>query len=145
MLKGDRMKRLRKILVILLFLPFVMGMGSILGDESSDKIPLPEKKYIAIYIDTMDVTTKCTDVSIQGKTFIEGKMGEGTYTIPFDNIKQIVFIVKNDTLTGRITLKDGDKTTVILKRDQKAYGQAKYGTFQIKLNNLKKIVFLNGN
>jgi hypothetical protein len=126
-----------------LLLPFLLGMGSIIGEDSPDKIPVPELKYMAMYIDQMNVITECNEVSIDGKTFVEGKKGKGLYTIPFENIKSILFILKNGELSGIIKLRDGSETTLVLMKDQKAYGKANVGTFQIKLNNLKKMVFIN--
>ena len=136
------MKRSYKALFILLFLPFLAGMGnSILGGGFADKIPQPDEKFTAIYIDQMGVATKCNGVSIQGKTFIEGKKGEGTYTIPFERIENILFVLKNADLKGRILLKNKNRTELILNKNHKAYGHTKYGTFQIKLINLKKMIF----
>lgn len=128
---------------VLLLIPLLVGMGnSIFGEDPADKIPVPEHKFAAIYIDQMDVITECKEVSIQGKTFLEGKRGKGTYTIPFEKIEKILFVIKNGELKGRIQLKDKSKTELILKKDHKAYGHAKHGTFQIKLINLKKMVLV---
>ncbi|MBT8490889.1 MAG: hypothetical protein KJN62_07565 [Deltaproteobacteria bacterium] len=132
-----------KFFLIVFLLPFLLGMGSILGEDSSDTIPVPTLKYTAMYIDQMDVMTDCSEVSIEGKTFVEGTQGKGLYTIPFENIKSILFMLKNGELTGVITLKDESRTTLILMKDHKAYGKAHIGTFQIKLTNLKKMVFPN--
>ncbi|MBN2515054.1 MAG: hypothetical protein JXC33_03370 [Deltaproteobacteria bacterium] len=135
--------RFHKFFFIVFLVPFLVGMGSIFGEDSPDKIPVPELKYTAMFIDQMDVITECTEVSIQGKTYLEGKKGEGLYTIPFENIKSILFMLKKGELTGIVKLRDGSKTTLILMIDHKAYGKAHVGTFQIKLINLKKMEFLN--
>jgi hypothetical protein len=135
------MKGSYKVLLILLLLPFLTGMGgSMLGDGSADKIPQADENFTAIYIDQMGIATKCTGVSIQGETFIEGKKGEGTYTIPFERIDNILFVLKNAELQGRILLKNKNRIELILNKKHKAYGHTKYGTFQIKLINLKKVV-----
>ncbi len=140
------MKRSYKVLFIMLFLPFLTGMGSsMLGGDSADQIPRPDENFTAIYIDQLGVATKCNGVSIQGETFIEGKKGEGTYTIPFERIENILFVLKNADLKGRILLKNKNRTELILNKKQKAYGHTKYGTFQIKLINLKKMVLTGKN
>lgn len=36
-------------------------------------------------------------------------------------------------------LRDGSTVQLMLLKNQKAYGQTKYGTFQIKLSDLKKM------
>ena len=64
-------------------------MGSLQGPAPAEKIPIPVKKYNATFVDQMDVITECTHVSIEGATFLEGKRGEGNYTISFDNIDQV--------------------------------------------------------
>ncbi len=138
------MKRSYKSFFILLLIPLLVGMGSsILGGDSADKIPTPDDNFTAIYIDQMDVITECKEVSIQGKTFLEGKKGQGTHAIPFEKIENILFVIKNGELKGRIQMKDKSKTELILKKDHKAYGHTKYGTFQIKLINLKKMVLVS--
>lgn len=127
--------------VILFLLPLLAGMGSIFGEEPADKIPVPEQKFEAFFLDQMDVATACTAVSIQGNTFIEGKQGEGTYTVPFERIREIEFLMKGDTLRGIVRLKKGDPVELVVNRDHKAFGKTAYGTFQIRLGDLKKISF----
>jgi hypothetical protein len=55
----------------------------------------------------------------------------------FDNIDQISFRMKVERLIGMIKLRDGGKL-LTLNKTQKAFGQTKYGTFQIRLSYLKK-------
>lgn len=139
------MRRSYGILVILAVLPLLFGMGGgMFGKGSPGKIPVPEKKFTATFIDQMDVIAECTEVSIEGETFLKGNRGKGVYTIPFDEIKNIVFCLKEGTLTGFVKLNDGSAVELILKKNKKAYGRTKYGTFQIDLSNLKKIIIHPG-
>ncbi len=133
------MRRLYKIIILLIFLPLLMGMGSLFG-SSPGKIPKPEKKFTATFVDQMDITAQCTEVSIEGATLLEGTRGKGLYTVSFDEIKSIVFYLKNGELTGNAKLRDGSTVSLVLKKDTMAYGRTKYGTFQIKLSNLKKAI-----
>ena len=134
------MKRLYMCFLIMLFVPFVLGMGSMTGDDSPDRIPVTEKKFSATFVDQMDVVTRCTDVSIEGKTFIEGTKGKGTYTIPFEKIKSVRFFLKGGELKGFILLKNNNRDELILDEDYKVYGRTNSGTFQIGLSGLKKII-----
>ncbi|MCK4534600.1 MAG: hypothetical protein KAT81_03650 [Syntrophobacterales bacterium] len=134
------MKRLYMCFLIILFVPFMLGMGSMTGDDSPDRIPVTEKKFGAIFIDQMDIVTRCTDVSIEGKTFIEGVRGEGTYTIPFEKIKSIRFFLKNGKLKGLILLRNNNRDELILNKDHKVYGRTNSGTFQIDILGLKKMI-----
>ncbi|MDO9528672.1 MAG: hypothetical protein Q7J27_05880 [Syntrophales bacterium] len=133
------MRRLYKFIVLLLFLPLLMGMGSMFG-ESPGKIPEPEKKFTATFIDQMDITALCTEVSIEGETILEGTHGKGVYTVSFDKIENVIFYLKNGELTGKTILRDGSTVSLVLKKDSMAYGRTKYGTFNIKLSDLKKII-----
>ena len=127
------------LLIFLLLSPLLAGMGA-LQTQSPEKIPVPAKKYLATFIDQADFVTDCRDVSIDGGTFLEGKRGKGTDVIPFENIAEISLLLETDKLTGIVKLRDGNTTQLILNHNQIAYGHTKYGTFQIKLSELKKVV-----
>jgi hypothetical protein len=136
------MKKLQTLFaVLLMFVPVLMGMGSPFGQSSPEKIPVPAKKFAVTFVDQMDVVTECTDASIEGGTFIEGKRGDGNNTISFDLIDNISLFLNADTLTGVVKLRDGNVVELTVKKDQKVYGHNRYGTFQIRLADLKKIIF----
>ncbi len=134
------MKRVALLRVVLAIVPLLMAMGMYSGEGSPDKIPIPEKKFSAVFVDQMDITADCKDVSIDGKTFVEGKKGEGVYTVDFDRISQVNFRMKENQLFGTIVLKDGSSMELALNRERKAYGRTAYGTFQVKLSSLKRMV-----
>ena len=134
------MKRVALLQVVLAVVPLLMAMGLYSGEGSPDKIPIPEKKFIATFVDQMDIIVECQDASIEGKTFVEGKKGEGVYTVEFDRISLVNFRMQDDLLYGNIILKDGKSLELKLNKERKAYGLAKYGTFQVKLSSLKRMV-----
>lgn len=134
------MKRFLITVVLLTVVPLLLGMGSLQGPVSPEKIPVPVKKYTATILDQMDVLAECSEVSIEGETFLEGKRGEGNHTISFDNIEQILFRLHEGRLTGLLKLRDGQSSELELNKGQKLYGRTKYGTFQIKLQDIKKLM-----
>jgi len=134
------MKKVCRYFLIILFLPFMLGMGSMTGSDTPDKIPVTEKKFRAIFIDQMDIMTRCTEVSIEGKTFLEGRKGKGVYTIPFEEVESVVFLLKGEDLRGLIRLKNKGTDELILDGNYKAYGRTAHGTFQIGLIDIKKII-----
>jgi len=139
-IQGEDMKRIALLLVVLAVVPLLTAMGSYSGDGSTDKIPIPEKEFSATFVDQMDVVVECRDASIEGKTFVEGKKGEGVYIVDFDRIKQVNFRMQENRLYGNIILKDGNSLELVLNKERKAYGRAKYGMFQVKLSSLKQMV-----
>jgi hypothetical protein len=133
------MKRKFIFLLMILCLPVLLGMGS-QGGTPADKIPVPAKKFKATFVDQTDVATECTDVSIDGSTSLQGRIGEGTYTVNFENIQEIVFRQHAEKLYGQVKMHDGSSIELMIGKDKKVYGQTKFGTFQIRINDLKKII-----
>ncbi|MBU1745606.1 MAG: hypothetical protein KJ649_12035, partial [Proteobacteria bacterium] len=66
------MKRGTGCFFLLLAIPALLGMGSLQGPATPEKIPIPVKKYFAVYVDQTDVITECSEASIDGATFLEG-------------------------------------------------------------------------
>jgi hypothetical protein len=120
-------------------LPILTAMSA-LQSQSPEKIPVPEKKYIATFVDQIDMITDCRNISIDGETFLEGKRGNGTNTIPFEIITEVSFIREGEKLNGVVKLRDGNVVELSLNKNQRAYGHTKYGTYQIKLADLKKMI-----
>lgn len=139
MFRGDVMKRHFSLILVIVCLPLLLGMGS-QGGTPTEKIPVPSKKFMATFVDQMDVTTQCSEVSIEGGIALQGKIGEGTYTVAFENIREIVFRLHEEKLYGQVRLHDGSSIELVVGKDKKAYGRTKFGTFQIRLHDLKKMI-----
>ncbi len=132
------MKRMPRFMLLFAAAPLLLGMGG-LTETPADKVPPTSRSFAATYIDQMDVVTECTEASIDGKTYIEGRRGEGKLAIDFEKVRSILFRMKDGELTGTVSLLDGSETVIVVNKDRKAYGRAKYGAFQIKLSDLKKM------
>jgi len=128
------------VFIVLILMPIMLGMGSLSESDSPEKIPVTKEKFGATFIDQMDVITECTGVSINGKTFIEGTKGNGLYTIAFKEISDIIFVQKAEKLSGMVRLINDERVEMVLKKDHKAYGKTKYGTFQIMLTKLSRMI-----
>ncbi len=131
---------MKKFLPVLVFLavPIILAMGGS-GGGPADRIPAAAKNVGAVFVDQNDVVTECAGASIDGETFLQGKKGQGVYTIGFEKIKSIVFRMQNGELLGTAKLNEGGETTLVLDKNKKAYGRTKYGSFQIRIANLKKM------
>jgi hypothetical protein len=134
------MKRERRYILIMLCIPFLLGMGSLPGSDDPDKVPVTEKKFSATFIDQIDIITKCTEVSIEGNTFIEGRKGKGVYTIPFEEVESITFLSRGEELRGLVRLKNNGTDELILDGNHKAYGKTTHGTFRIGIADLKRMI-----
>ena len=58
------------------------GMGG-LGGQDSTKIPEPAQDFSATVVDQRDIASDITRMSVEGQTFLVGKSGEATVSIPF--------------------------------------------------------------
>lgn len=130
-------------LMLLIAVPLLMGMGSLAGTAVTDTIPRPEKNFSALILDQLDVATECRGISIEGKTFLDGKRGKGAYVIHFEEIDKVYFFKKGETLTARITLrKNGDPLELTVDADRRLYGKTGWGIFQIGLGDVKSLQIL---
>ena len=132
-------KRTAVFLTIFALWPFLTAMSSLQG-QNPEKIPIPAKKFVATFIDQTDIITDSREASIDGETFLQGKRGNGTNAIPFENINEVFFLLEGEKLKGMVKLRDGNTFELTLNKNQRAYGKTKYGTFQIKLADLKKVI-----
>jgi len=64
----------------------------------------------------------------------------GTVAIPFDNIASILFRLTTDKLVASVKLADGSTMELAVDKKHRAFGQTEYGTFQIQLVDLKKMI-----
>ena len=125
------------LLLLFVFLPYLLGMSALGGVSNPEKIPIPEKKFNATFIDQYDVVTECHDVSIQGATSIEGKRGAGLFTISFAQIHSVTFQQSGAALKAIIKMKNGSNVELNLNKELNAYGLTSFGTYQIKVSDLK--------
>ena len=118
------------------------GMGG-LGGTPTNKIPTPERDFSATIIDKQNVVTKCKQVSREGDIFFLGKKGKGTVTIPFEKIETAEFESRNGVVTAVIKLIDSQSIEIEMDKSQIFYGMTNFGTFQIEVNDLKKVTFIH--
>ncbi|MDD5475573.1 MAG: hypothetical protein PHU03_03560 [Syntrophales bacterium] len=134
------MKKSRFIVLLTLSLPFLLGMGMSTANIVAEDIPMPAKEFSAVFLDQMDTATECYNVSIEGKTFFEGRHGKGFYIVPFENIESVFFLMKNEVLTASIAMKQEQGFVELkLNPDLRVFGRTRWGTFQIRMGDLKSI------
>ncbi len=134
------MKRLSIILVVLLIIPFVMGMGTGSGGPMH-KIPSPDKNYTATIVDSEGVTTKVNQISIDGKTYLAGSRGNTTVTVPFEKIAsiQVGKLEEDKKVAVFVTLKAGGTLNMKVEGKVLCYGSADFGNVQIEFKDIKKV------
>jgi hypothetical protein len=127
-------------LVIIMGAAFLlMGMGKMDQSEKSAEIPVPDKEVTAVVTDSEGLILNLTQFSINGMTYLQGGLGAGRAAVPFDQIRVITLGSESRGIAAKMELKDGSQLNLLLEKGLKAYGRIKAGTYQILLDQLKKI------
>ena len=139
--KGLLNRVLRALAIIMLSFS-CMGMGA-LNDEETVKIPEPDYNFSVTLVDQLDVSSDIVFFSLDGQTYISGKRGGATVSIPFANIRSIDFRLEGEDLFAILNLKEKSEFELNINKDQLFYGQLPFGTFSIKTEDTKKVIFKN--
>lgn len=133
------MKRQIIILSIMLVIPLIMGMGA--GGGVKHKIPTPDKNYSATITDSEGVTTKVTQISFDGKTYLTGYRGNSTVTVPFEKIAsvQVGKTEEEKKYSVFVSLKAGGGLNIKVEGKTLCYGSADFGNIQIEFKDLRKV------
>ena len=120
-----------------IFLVFLAAMTS----SPKDEIPLPEENFSGQIVDLDDVITEGTHLSINGFTYLSGRIGSTDAFIPLERIKQMRVTEKtDDQLRLNVELIDGSNVEMDGDGKDEITGEAAFGQFRIRLRHLKSLV-----
>ena len=126
-------------IVIVCLAFFSAGMGG-LGEQDPTKIPEPLHDFSATVVDQRDIASDITLMSLDGQTFLIGKRGGATVSIPFENIEAIEFSMSGKDVYAAVTMKGQPRVELKMEKDRVVYGQLSYGNFAIKVEYIRKII-----
>jgi hypothetical protein len=118
---------------------FCVGMGG-LGEQDPTKIPEPAQDFSATVVDQRDIASDITLMSLEGQTFLVGKRGGATVSIPFENIEVIEFSMSGKDVYAAVAMKGQPQVELKVEKDRVLYGQLSYGNFAIKVEYIRKII-----
>ncbi len=124
--------------LLLLSCMFLLGMGG-LGGSASIRVPEPARNYAATITDQSDISTRVEKFSMDGRTSISGKLGDGHISISFDKISSIGFVLQDKTLRAEVLLKEGNTIHVVVDKGTACYGTLVYGEFKIAMEDIRSI------
>ena len=138
------MKRITAPAVLLACFFFLLGMGELGGGGTPvDKIPTPDKVFSAAVVDREGVQSTLQSFSFEGKTFLAGKHGSASVTVPFDRISEIQFQgQEGGEMIVRVALRDQKSVSLKVEKRSKFFGKTDFGTFQVEAKDLKSVRFL---
>jgi hypothetical protein len=121
---------------------FLLGMGKLDQTEKPGEIPVPDKEVSASITDNNGVTVNLSQFSVNGQTFLTGKLGAGRVTIPLSQIRVISLSNGSKELSAKVELTDHSQMNLLLEKGVMIFGKIKVGTYQITLDHLKQIEIL---
>jgi len=132
----NRMLRLGLVLFVALGL---MGMGGFDFNEKPGVIPIPDKEVTATITDVEGTLLTLSQFSLNGQTVLNGTLGAGKVAIPFSQIKVLTIWPDSKALQAKVELIDQSFQTLSLDRGQTAFGRLKFGIYQIRIDQLRKV------
>lgn len=123
---------------VILICLLTVGMGN-MGEWGVIDIPEPEKNYVATLVDQTDVSMDLEKFSLEGQTFFIGKLGRAEISIDFGKIDSVLFILQDNQVKAKITLKDGKALEILADKVKNCYGISSFGNVRIEVQDIKKI------
>ena len=116
-----------------------LGMGS-MGETESVKGPEPDKNFAATLVDQDDISMELENFSIDGNTYLIGKMGKADLSIDFEKIRSILFVERGGQAMAMVTLSGNKQVEVVVAPDVPCFGTSSFADVRITVRDIKKIV-----
>jgi hypothetical protein len=139
---GLMISRLGIVLIVIAAF-FLLGMGKLDQTEKPGEIPVPDKEISVMITDNEGLTLSLSQFSINGQTYLSGKLGAGRVALPLGQIRIISLSVEPKGLAAKVELADQSKMNLFLEKGAMVSGRIKAGTYQVAMDHLKKIEILN--
>jgi len=131
--------RRRTLVLMLVALPWVLGMGSLGGQD----VIQPAVDFRARLIDRDETVVELKRVNIGGRVVLEGDYGRGNLRVAFENIERIEFENEPRGRTvATVHLTGGEQVSMRLPNSLSFYGQTDIGLYQIRARDLQRLEFV---
>ncbi len=141
--KDSGMRSWFGIAIMLLAALFLLGMGKMEQTGKPGEIPLPDQEVSVSVTDNEGLTLNLTQFSINGQTFLSGKLGAGRVAIPLSQIRVISLSTESKGTVAKVEMTDHSQLQLLLGKEIMVYGKIKFGTYQVSTDHLKKIEVLS--
>jgi len=116
-----------------------MGIGE---SEGPVRIPEPQTNYKVLLTDQEGNRVELTHFSIEGQSFVLGKIGKGEAAVPLDQVKDVEFSNQGDMLKAKLILAKGGPVELKVKPSLVATGKTTFGNYRIPLKEVTRIQVL---
>ena len=117
----------------------LLGMGGFGGNRDSG---LPARDFRAVLTDADGTRMEVDRFTAGGEASLEGELGRGRLRVPFDNVRSIAFERvdgERERVRARITLREGEPVSLMVRGSTTFYGQTPGGASQIRARDLRSI------
>jgi hypothetical protein len=122
---------------------FLLGMGNMMEPpEKQVEIPHPDKEISVNILDSQGQALNLTQFSLNGQTYLTGKLGAGQVAIPLGQIRLVSLAPEGKEISAKLEMVDHSLMNLQMDKSITAYGKIKFGTYKVTLERLRKIEIL---
>jgi hypothetical protein len=115
-----------------------MGMGGISPDIPT-YIPKPPENLRVAIVDVQGTRTVITQFSLDATTFLSGRMGAGSISIPFRNLRRVSITKKGEKFFAEALTVAGKSVTIEVRGSSRILGNVDLGHYSIELSEVRRI------
>jgi hypothetical protein len=138
-----RLVMLQKAIYAVIMLAAFTLLTAMGGSGGFERAPRVEKNYAVVVIDASGNKIEGEKFSWEGRIHFAGYLGMAQVTMPFERIKELTVGEKQDRkvkITARLT--DGTETTFEVDAKSRCFGEARFGSFMLQMDEVKAITFV---
>jgi len=94
--------------------------------------------------DRKGFTVKAGNIRIDGKPWLQGRIGDTQVIVDLDKLAYVRFSKKKARTTGKVTMKDGQRLEIAVDAENSLTADASFGSIEVPLKNLASICFEEG-
>lgn len=135
---------MRNRVLLTVFILSVFVFLTAMGDKGGGFVRAPrvEKSFSVTVTDASGKKIEGEKFSWEGRIHFAGFLGMAQVTIPFDRVKELTIGEKKDrNIKAVARLKDGGETAFDMEADSRCFGEAGFGSFMLRMDELKSVSF----
>jgi len=107
-----------------------------------ERAPRVDKNFMVIVTDASGNKIEGEKFSWEGRVYFAGYMGLAQVNMPFERVRELLIGEKKDRkvrVTARLV--DGSEALFDIDSDARVYGESKFGSFMLTMEEIKSISF----
>lgn len=135
------LKRASFIMLLLFSALFLLAMGGGRGGDFG-RAPRVEKSYSVAITDAAGTVIEGEKFSWEGRLHFSGYLGMAQVIVPFEKVKELAVGEKKERKVRVVArMRDGSETAFDIDTDSRCYGEARFGSFMLQMDEMRSIRF----